>query len=93
MSSLDIDERRRSPRRRLGRIATITGIGIAPRCCLVTDISAEGVRILVNGFVVPDNFALLFPEDAPAQSGNYKVMWRIKQDVGAKFVGAASPND
>ena len=59
MSSLDIEERRRVPRQRLGKLATIKlGIDIAPRYCLISDISAEGVRIRVNGFEVLDEFVL-----------------------------------
>jgi hypothetical protein len=91
VSVVDIVERRRTPRHRLGRLATITGIGVSERCCMVTNISAEGVRLHTNG-VVPDDFVLLFPEDGPGQSGNYKVVWRIGQDIGARFVGPASQN-
>jgi hypothetical protein len=43
------------------KLATIKlGIGIAPRYCLVTNVSTEGVRIHVNGFEVIDEFVLLF---------------------------------
>ena len=63
MSSLDIEERRRAPRQRLGKLATIKlGIGLAPRYCLVSNISDEGVRIHVNGYEVLDEFVLIFPE-------------------------------
>ena len=90
MLSLKSEERRQAPRRRLGRLATIVlGPGAEPHYCLVTDISEGGVRLHVNGFNVPDRFALLFPGDGPAQSGNYEVVWRLGRDVGAKFVGAA----
>ena len=94
MSSLDIEERRRTPRQRLGKLATIKlGIGIAPRYCLVSNISAEGVRIHVNGYEVLDEFVLIFPENGAAgQSGTYKVVWRNGQDVGAKFVNAVTQN-
>jgi hypothetical protein len=92
MSSLDIEERRRAPRQRLGKLATIKlGIGLAPRYCLVSDISDEGVRI--NGYEVLDEFVLIFPENGAAgQSGTYKVVWRNGQDVGAKFVSAVTQN-
>ena len=77
MSSVDIDERRRSPRQRLGRLATIKlGVGIAPRYCLVTNVSEEGVRLRLNGIEVIDEFVLLFPGDSPARDGTYKVVWR-----------------
>jgi PilZ domain len=93
MSSLDTDERRRTPRHRLGKLATIKlGIGIAPRYCLVSNISAEGVRIHVNGYEVLDEFVLIFPDSAAGQSGTYKVVWRSGQDIGAKFVSAVTQN-
>ena len=93
MTSLDIEERRRTPRQRLGKLATIKlGIGVAPRYCLVSNISAEGVRIHVNGFEVHDEFVLLFPDGGTGQSGTYKVVWRNGQDVGAKFVSAVTQN-
>ena len=45
-SSSAFEERRRSPRQRLGHIATIKlGVGIAPRFVLVTNTSVEGVRL------------------------------------------------
>jgi hypothetical protein len=55
--------------------------------CLVKDFSDEGVRFQVNNFEIPDDFALRFAPDAPAQSGHYKLVWRIGNDVGAKFIG------
>jgi hypothetical protein len=93
MSSLDVEDRRRSPRHRLGQLATIKlGIGIAPRYCLVTNISAEGVRIHVNGFEVLDEFVLLFPANVAGRDGTYKVVWRNGHDLGAKFVSAVAQN-
>ena len=94
MTSLDIEERRRTPRQRLGKLATIKlGIGVAPRYCLVSNISTEGVRIHVNGFEVHDEFVLIFPESgATGQSGTYKVVWRNGHDIGAKYVSAVTQN-
>jgi PilZ domain-containing protein len=93
MSSVEIEERRRTPRHRLGKLATIKlGIGIAPRYCLVSNVSTEGVRIHVNGFEVLDDFVLLFPEGAEGRSGTYKVVWRNGLDIGAKFLNAATQN-
>lgn len=85
MLSSKPEEKRRSPRRRLGHLAAIS-LGNAQRYCLVTDISEGGVRLHVNGFNVPDDFVLVFPEGCPAQSGSYKVAWRNGLDLGAKFV-------
>jgi hypothetical protein len=45
------EERRRSPRRCLFRVAKIkTGPGIPPRDCLLIDISDGGVRLFLDGF-------------------------------------------
>ncbi len=91
MSSTEVEERRRSPRRRLGRLPTIKlGVGIAPRYCLVTNVSAEGVRLQLNGIDVVDEFVLLFNGNELARDGTYKVVWRQGQDVGAKFIGPVS---
>jgi hypothetical protein len=43
----------------------------------------------INGFNVPDDFTLLFPEEDSIQNGNYKVIWRNGPDLGAKFIGSA----
>lgn len=90
----DPEERRRSPRQRLGRLATMKlGIGIPPRFVLVTNSSAEGVRLQLNGFETFDEFVLLFHGNGgPARDGTYKVVWRQGQDVGAKFVNPVTEN-
>ena len=94
MSALDLEERRRSPRHRLGRLATIKlGIGIAPRYVLVTNTSVEGVRLQLNGIDELDEFVMLFHGGGgPARDGTYKVVWRLGQDVGAKFVSSVTEN-
>ena len=88
MLSLKPEERRRAPRRRLGRLARIVlSQNAEPRYCLVTDISDGGVQLHVNGFDVPEEFTLLFaPEDGPTRSGTYEVAWRLGLNIGAKFV-------
>ena len=89
MFSSKPEERRQASVAGLGgwrRFSLETVLSLTHR--LVTDISAGGVRIHINGFKVPDEFVLLFPGDGPTQSGNYKVAWRRDQDVGAKFIGA-----
>jgi len=60
-------ERRRTPRHPLGRLAALMfGQGQEHPClvqehpCLVKDYSDGGVRLQPNGFEVPDDFALLF---------------------------------
>lgn len=94
LNSPDAEERRRSPRARLGRLATIKlGIGMPPRYVLVTNASAEGVRLQLNGIEPHDEFVLLFHGNGgPARDGTYKLIWRHGPDVGAKFVSDVIQN-
>jgi hypothetical protein len=93
-SSPVLQERRRSMRQRLGRIATIKlGIGIPPRFVLVTNTSVEGVRLQLNGIDIIDMFVLLFHgSGGAARDGTYKVVWRQGQEVGAKFISPLIQN-
>jgi hypothetical protein len=93
MTALDVEEKRRSPRHRLGRLATTKlGVGIAPRYCLVTNISEEGVRLQLNGIEVLEDFVLLFPGEKPGRDGTYRAVWRNGNDVGAKFISDITQN-
>ena len=87
--SLSVEERRRSRRRQINRVAKIQfGSGTLPRDCLITDISDGGVRLHVEGFDVPDDFILLLTgDDIGAKERIYRVVWRLGYEIGAKFVG------
>ena len=93
-STSAFQERRRSPRQRLGHIATIKlGVGIPPRFVLVTNTSTEGVRLQLNGIDVIDMFVLLFHgSGGAARDGTYKVVWRQGQEVGAKYISPLTQN-
>jgi hypothetical protein len=80
-------ERRPSPRQQLGRAGAILCGPGEERPCLVKDFSDGGVWLQLNGFEILDDFALLFAPNELAQSGRYKVVWRLGNDVGAKFIG------
>jgi hypothetical protein len=81
------EERRREPRRPLYRVARIQlGNGALPRECVVMDISDGGVRLRVDGFDVPDEFVLLLSGHLITQESKYKVVWRLDQEIGAKFM-------
>ena len=80
-------ERRGTPRRQLGRVAAILCGPGEERSCLVKDFSDGGVPLQLNGYEIPDDFALVFAPNELAQSGRYKVVWRLGNDVGAKFIG------
>jgi hypothetical protein len=91
MSMLSFGERRDNPRQRLGRLATIKlGVGIEPRYVLVSNVSAEGVRLQLNGIEAVDEFVLLFHGNGAARDGTYRVVWRQGQDIGAKFISEAT---
>jgi hypothetical protein len=94
MSSTAFEERRKTPRQRLGRLATIKiGVGFAERYVLVTNTSAEGVRLALNGLELRDEFVLLFHGNGgEARDGTYKVVWREGQDAGAKFISTVTQN-
>lgn len=83
------EERRRSSRRQLNRVAKIQfGAGTLPRDCLITDISDGGVRLHVEAFDVPDDFVLLLSgEEVGGRERMYRVVWRLGYEIGAKFVG------
>ena len=82
-------ERRQSQRRNLNRTAKIqAGPNGLPRDCLVTDISDGGVRVLVEGFYVPDDFVLLLSgDDIADRERAYRVVWRLGNEIGAQLVG------
>jgi PilZ domain len=87
MRSLKLKERRKSPRHGCSRLAKIDlGVGTELRYCLVTDISDGGVRLYVQGFELPDEFALFLSDGDGAHEGTYKVVWRLGHEVGAKLV-------
>jgi hypothetical protein len=83
------EERRRTGRRQLNRVAKIQfGSGTLPRDCLITDISDGGVRLHVENFEVPDDFILLLSgDDVGNKERIYRVVWRLGYEIGAKFVG------
>jgi hypothetical protein len=87
MLALSPDERRREPRRPLYRVAKIQlGDGALSRECLVMDISDGGVRLHVDGFDVPDEFVLALTGQHVTRESKYKVVWRLNQELGAKFI-------
>lgn len=87
MLSPKANERRRASRYTCDRLAKIElGQGNPPRSCLITDFSDGGVRVNTFGFDIPDEFVLLAAGDGPDLDGTYKVVWRLGQNVGAKFI-------
>lgn len=81
-------DRRKAQRRLMNRMAKIhLGNGALPRDCLITDISTGGVRLHVEGFEVPDNFVLVLSGEDLAKECNYRVVWRLGHEIGARFMG------
>lgn len=87
MYALKSKDRRRERRRQINRVAKIQwGAGTLPRDCLVTDISNGGVRLHVESYDVPDDFVLLLSGDGLTTEANYRVVWRLGHEIGARFV-------
>jgi hypothetical protein len=92
MHAPNVEERRHAQRRPINRMAKIqVGIGSPPRDCVVADISTGGVKLKVEGFEVPDDFILILSADGIAKECNYEVVWRLGDEVGARFVSLVRP--
>ncbi len=88
MHAPDVDDRRQSLRRSVNREAKIQLERGAPlRDCLIADISTGGVKLLIDGFDVPDDFVLVLFGDGVAKECNYQVVWRFGREIGARFTG------
>ena len=92
MSSATYEERRQTPRHRLGRLATmVLGDDVPSRLCLVSDLSEGGVRVNANGIRIPDEFVLHFSGSGHFKDGTYKVIWRNGSIVGAALIRGTTP--
>jgi PilZ domain len=81
-------ERRQAQRRQINRLAKIQlASGTLPRDCLITDISSSGVRLYIEGFEVPEHFVLMLSGDDVTNECNYRVVWRLGHEIGARLVG------
>ena len=76
--------RRSSERRPCRRGAKIQfGTGSLPRDCLITDVSAGGVKIIAEHLEIPAKFTIILSEGRPRQC---RLAWRIGCEFGAQFV-------
>jgi hypothetical protein len=82
--------RRREARQRYYRSAKIKLAAGARACdCTMVDISDGGVRLNVEGLVVPDDFVLLISNKGKVEERAYKVVWRFGNELGAQFASGA----
>jgi PilZ domain len=92
MLSLKSNEQRRSPRYPLERLAKVQfTTGGKPHFFIVSDVSGGGVNFQSFGIEVPDEFVLTLA-GGPAKDGNYRIVWRNKSEIGAKYIGPAVPD-
>jgi PilZ domain len=92
MHAPKVADRRHSQRPAIDRVAQIqVGAGALPRDCVIADISTGGVKLKVDGFDVPDDFVLILSADGVAKECNYQVVWRLGDEVGARFVSFTHP--
>jgi hypothetical protein len=90
MHAPDVDDRRQSLRRSINREAKIQlERGSPPRDCLIADISTGGVKLLIDGYDVPDDFVLVLSGGGVVKECNYQVVWRFGREIGARFTGFA----
>ena len=76
--------RRSSERRQCRRGAKIQfGTGSLPRDCLITDVSAGGVKIIAEHLEIPSEFTIILSDGRPRQC---RLAWRIGCEFGAQFV-------
>ena len=76
--------RRKFERRACRSLAKIQfGTGSLPRDCLITDISAGGVKVVAEHLEPPSEFTLIFDTGLPRQC---RLVWRIGCEFGAEFV-------
>ena len=76
--------RRTSERRMCRRAAKIQfGTGSLPRDCMITDMSAGGVKVIAEYLDIPAEFTIILSEGRPRQC---RLAWRIGCELGAQFV-------
>jgi hypothetical protein len=77
---------RRAPRRKTDGDAWIKIGGFAVRRCKIADVSASGIRLIVDGAVtIPREFELMTARDARAGS-RCQIKWRNGTQLGAVFL-------
>ncbi|HEY5130475.1 MAG TPA: PilZ domain-containing protein [Bradyrhizobium sp.] len=79
-----LTSRRKSERRLCSRAAKIQfGTGSLPRDCMITDVSAGGVKVIAEYLDIPAEFTIILSEGRPRQC---RLAWRIGCELGAQFV-------
>ena len=79
-------DNRHAPRRKADNEAWIKIGGIAIRACMIADVSASGVRLIVDGSVaVPKEFELMTARNAHI-GRKCQIKWRNATQLGAAFV-------
>ena len=76
--------RRKTERRECNRMAKIQfGTGNLPRDCMITDISAGGVKVIAEYPEIPSGIHHILATGNPRQC---RLAWRIGCEFGAEFV-------
>jgi hypothetical protein len=84
INMLMMANRRKSERRMCRRVAKIQfGTGSLPRDCMITDISAGGVKVVADYPDIPPEFTIILSSGDPRQC---RLAWRIGCEFGAQFV-------
>jgi hypothetical protein len=76
--------RRTSERRVCRRAAKIQfGTSTLPRDCMITDMSAGGVKVIAEHLDIPAEFTIILSTGDPRQC---RLAWRIGCEFGAQFI-------
>ncbi len=75
--------RRKSERRICRRAVKIQAGAGLPRDCLITDVSAGGVKLVAEHLDVPAEFVVIF---GPGDERRCALRWRVGCEIGAEFV-------
>jgi hypothetical protein len=76
---------RRSSERRLCRRAAKIQFGTStlPRDCMITDMSAGGVKVIAEHLDIPSEFTIILSAGGARQC---RLAWRIGCEFGAQFI-------
>jgi hypothetical protein len=76
--------RRSSERRQSKRVAKIQfGTGSLPRDCMITDVSAGGLKVVAEYPDIPAEFTIILSTGHPRHC---RLAWRIGCEFGAQFI-------
>jgi hypothetical protein len=78
-------ERRQSPRARFNRAGLVQHDVLGTRSCTIVNLSEGGARLCAEADL-PPQFVLCMKTDAGERRKSCRVVWRLQQEFGVKFL-------